>query len=103
MLNVFVSYVSTDVIVFIDDVIMCFTSDWPRNLRVTNSTGLIFFVDQGQFSDPDFISGTHQRGNVQFSHNNVCAEYSSMKTRRFFVQFWTTWIDKYKYIISIYW
>jgi hypothetical protein len=32
-------------------------------------------------------SGTHQRGNVQFSHNNVCAEYSSMKTRRFFVQF----------------
>jgi hypothetical protein len=23
-------------------------------------------VDQGQFSDPDFISGTHQRENVQF-------------------------------------
>jgi hypothetical protein len=22
-------------------------------------------VDQGQFSDPDFISGTHQRENVQ--------------------------------------
>jgi hypothetical protein len=25
------------------------------------------FVDQGQFSDPDFISGTHQRENVQFA------------------------------------
>jgi hypothetical protein len=23
-------------------------------------------VDQGQYSDPDFISGTHQRKNVQF-------------------------------------
>jgi uncharacterized membrane protein YkvI len=24
-------------------------------------------VDQGQFSDPDFISGTHQREIVQFA------------------------------------
>jgi hypothetical protein len=24
-------------------------------------------VDQGQFSDPDFTSGTHQRENVQFT------------------------------------
>jgi hypothetical protein len=24
-------------------------------------------VDQGQFSDPDFISGTHERENVQFA------------------------------------
>jgi hypothetical protein len=24
-------------------------------------------VDQGQFSDPDFISGTHQMENVQFA------------------------------------
>jgi hypothetical protein len=24
-------------------------------------------VDQGQFSDPDFISGTYQRENVQFA------------------------------------
>jgi hypothetical protein len=24
-------------------------------------------VDEGQFSDPDWISGTHQRGNVKFS------------------------------------
>jgi hypothetical protein len=24
-------------------------------------------VDQGQFIDPDFISGTHQRKNVQFA------------------------------------
>ena len=27
------------------------------------------FVDQGQFSDLDFISGTHQRENVQFANN----------------------------------
>jgi hypothetical protein len=25
------------------------------------------FLDQGQFSDPDFINGTHQRENVQFA------------------------------------
>jgi hypothetical protein len=25
-------------------------------------------VDQGQFSDPDFINGTHQRENVQFAN-----------------------------------
>ena len=33
-------------------------------MRVTNCPNI--FVDQGQFSDPDFISGTHQRENVQF-------------------------------------
>jgi hypothetical protein len=27
-------------------------------------------VVQGQFSDPDFISGTQQRENVQFANNN---------------------------------
>jgi hypothetical protein len=27
-------------------------------------------VVQGQFSDPDFISGTQQRENVQFADNN---------------------------------
>jgi hypothetical protein len=50
----------TDVIVFICDVIMCFTSDWQINLcfmQVTNWANI--FVDQGQFGDPDFISGTH--------------------------------------------
>ena len=33
-------------------------------MRVTNWPNV--FVDQGQFSDPDFISGTHQRENVKF-------------------------------------
>ena len=33
-------------------------------MRVTNCSNI--FVDQGQLSDPDFISGTHQRENVQF-------------------------------------
>jgi hypothetical protein len=31
-------------------------TDWPN-----------IFVDQGQFSDPDFISSTHQRENVQLA------------------------------------
>ena len=29
------------------------------------------YVDQGQFSDPDLISGTHQRKNVQFADNKI--------------------------------
>ena len=37
------------------------------SVRVTNWPNI--FVDQGQFSDPDFISGTHQRENVQFANN----------------------------------
>ena len=48
----------TKVIVFICEVRMCFTSDWPKH-----------FVDQDQFSDTDFISGIHQRENVQFADN----------------------------------
>ena len=34
-------------------------------MRVTNCPHI--FVDQGQFSDLDFISDTHQRKNVQFA------------------------------------
>ena len=34
------------------------------------------FVDQGQFSDPDFISGTHQRENVQFADKHVYYYYA---------------------------
>jgi hypothetical protein len=33
-------------------------------MQVTNRPNI--FVDQGQFSDPDFISSTHQRKNVKF-------------------------------------
>jgi hypothetical protein len=29
------------------------------------------FVDQGHFSDPDFISRTHQRENVQFADKSI--------------------------------
>jgi hypothetical protein len=36
-------------------------------MRVTNWPNI--FVDQGHFSDSDFISGTHQRENVQFADN----------------------------------
>jgi hypothetical protein len=44
---------------------------WPINLymRVTNWPNI--FVDQGHFSDPDFISRTHQRENVQFADKSI--------------------------------
>ena len=45
---------------FVGDIIMCFTSDWPN-----------IFVDQGQFSDPDFISGTHKRENAKFADKQI--------------------------------
>jgi hypothetical protein len=59
------------VIVFIGDIIMCFTSDWQINLgmRVMNWPNI--FVDQGQFSEPDYISGTHLRENVQFADKPI--------------------------------
>ena len=59
----------TDVIVFIGDIIMCFTSDWLINLHMQVTNWHNIFVDQGQFSDPDFISGRHQRENVKFADN----------------------------------
>jgi hypothetical protein len=34
-------------------------------MRVKNRPNI--FSDQGQYSDPDFISSTHQRENVQFA------------------------------------
>jgi hypothetical protein len=39
------------------------------HMWVTNSHNI--FVDQGQFSNPDFISGTHQRENVQFANKYI--------------------------------
>jgi hypothetical protein len=56
---------STGVILFINDVIMCFMSDWPIDLhmRVTNWPDI--FVDQGRFSDPDFIRRHTSQGNCQ--------------------------------------
>jgi len=59
----------SDVIVFIGDV-MCLTSDWPINLHMPVTNWPNIFVDQSQFSDPDFISGTHQRENVQFANKS---------------------------------
>ena len=43
-------------------------------MRVTNRA-IFFFVDQGQLSDPDFISCTHQKENVQFA-KNYCYHYT---------------------------
>jgi hypothetical protein len=46
---------------------MCFTSDWLINLRMRVKNRPNIFSDQGQYSDPDFFSSTHQRENVQFA------------------------------------
>ena len=69
----------TNFIVFIGDGIMCLTSDWQINLhlRVTNWPNI--FVDQGQLSDPDFISGTHQRENVQFANKIKISYFGRME------------------------
>jgi len=37
-------------------------------------------VDQGQFSDPDFISGTHQMENVQFIDKLVVMNVETFKS-----------------------
>ena len=60
------------------DVIMCFTSDWPINwrMRVTNWPNI--FVHQGQFSDPDLISCTHQRVNVPFADELISMDFEEM-------------------------
>jgi hypothetical protein len=63
----FVETFRADIIVFIGDIIMCFTTDWQINLRMRVTNWPNIFVDQGQFSDSDFISGTHQRENVQIA------------------------------------
>ena len=60
----------TDVFVFIGDITMWFTSDWPINLHMWVANGPNIIVDQGQFNNPDFISRMHQRENVQFEDNN---------------------------------
>ena len=70
-----------DVIIFIADVIICYTSNWPINLRmrVTN-----WLVDQGQLSDLDFISGTHQREIIQFANKlHHCRIWSEINTCSF--------------------
>jgi hypothetical protein len=69
----YVKIFKTGIIVFISDVKMCLMSHWQiifyisqfLHMWVTNWPNI--FVDQCQFSDPDFISGTHQRKNVQFA------------------------------------
>jgi hypothetical protein len=38
-------------------------------MQVTNSPNV--FVDQGQFSDPDFINATYIRENVQFANKLI--------------------------------
>jgi hypothetical protein len=60
-----------DIIVFIGDIIMCFMSVWPINLHMWVMNWSNIFLDQGQFSDPDFISGTHQRENVKFADKSL--------------------------------
>ena len=47
---------------------------WRHNvfyIRLTNTNWPNIFVEQGQSSDPDFISGTHQRENVQIANKYI--------------------------------
>ena len=44
---------------------------WPISLCMGVTNWPNIFVDQGQFIDPDFISGTHQRENVQFADKSI--------------------------------
>ena len=74
----YVEIFKTNVIVFMGDVKMCLTSHWLiifnisqfLHMQVTNWPNI--FMDQGQFSDPDFIIGTRQRENVQFADKYAC-------------------------------
>jgi hypothetical protein len=45
-------------------------------MRVTN--GPYIFVDQGQFSDLDFISRIYQRENVQFADKNKDVSFEGL-------------------------
>ena len=47
------------------------------HMWVTNWRNI--FVDQGQFSDPDFIGGTHQMENVQFANKFKHKDYKILK------------------------
>ena len=64
-------------IIFIGDLKTCLTSHWPiifnisQFLRMRVKTWPNIFVDQGQFSEPDYISGTHLRENVQFADKPI--------------------------------
>ena len=62
----YVKIFETGVIVFIGEVKCVFFKIRVSSCACKLRTHLIFFVDQGQFSDPDFISSTHRRENVQF-------------------------------------
>ena len=64
-----------DFIVFISDIMMCFTSDWLMNLRMRVTNLPSIFVDQGLISDRDFMSGTQQRENVQFADKSYYRQF----------------------------
>jgi len=73
----YVEIFKTGLIVFIGDV-KHFDVELTANfqyqsqfllMQVTNSPNV--FVDQGQFSDPDFINATHIRENVQFANKLI--------------------------------
>ena len=69
----YVEIFKTGVIVFVGDITLTDNFQYQSqflHMRVTNWPNI--FVDQSQFSDPDFISGTQQRENVQFA-NNSCS------------------------------
>jgi hypothetical protein len=71
---------------FIWDVKMCLQSHWPIIFTSVSSCACRsvmnwpnIFVNQGQFSDPDFICGTHPRQHVQFADKAI---YQRNRTRQ---------------------
>ena len=64
----YVKIFKTGVIVFIVDLTLTDNFQYQNHLfRMQVTKWLNIFVDQGQFSDQDFISKTHQRENIQFA------------------------------------
>jgi hypothetical protein len=64
----YVEIYKTGIIIFIGDVTLTDNFQYQNqflHMWVTNQPNI--FVDQGQFSDTDFISGTHQRKNIPFA------------------------------------
>jgi hypothetical protein len=106
----------TNVIVFISDVIMCFTSDWPISWRMWETNWPNICVDQGQFSDPEFfLSAAHIQGKMSNLQIKILIQYTlpqawiiafsvigikKCKEKRFHGQSFIIWNYKWKHFFQ---
>jgi hypothetical protein len=91
----------TDVIVFIGDIMMCFTSDWPINLcmRVINWPNI--FVDQSR-SVIQTLSAAHIKGKMSNLPINILLVFANLH-RQFIIDlvyYFRSWL--YCYSVSTY-